>query len=171
MRPYVHFLINWLICLELELKLRCGLCTNIAPVRPYVPLPKYQVMRVGKLLDHGRDFCRSLAPLLPYAHIIPPVTRHLRLQIRGGANTEAWSLRPPNPAPALTPGLAQISGDPAWLTQNTLAPPQPPNIILYLATDALLPSLSSVHLSSSMICAKPSKPFSFDFTHEYVFVS
>ena len=33
-------------------------------------------------------------------------------------------------APALTPGLAQISGDPAWLTQGTLPPPLPPYLTL-----------------------------------------
>ena len=37
---------------------------------------------------------------------------------------------PPHPAPALTPGLAQISGDPAWLTQGTLPPPPPPYLTL-----------------------------------------
>ena len=30
---------------------------------------------------------------------------------------------PPHLAPALAPGLAQISGDPAWLTEGTLPPP------------------------------------------------
>ena len=37
---------------------------------------------------------------------------------------------PLHPAPALTPGLAQISGDPAWLTQGTLPPPPPPYLTL-----------------------------------------
>ena len=94
-----------------------------------------------KKLDHRRDFCRTLAPLLPHAHIIPLDTRHLRLQIRGGGNIEAWwswswhdplppGPRPLHPAPALTPCLAQISGDPAWLTQGTLPPPPPSYLTL-----------------------------------------
>ena len=92
--------------------------------------------KVFLALSFTDKFPRTLAPLLPHAHIIPPDTRHLRLQIRRGGKTEAWwswSWRdppppgsgPPLPALALAPGLAQISGDPAWLTQGTLPPPLP----------------------------------------------
>ena len=68
-----------------------------------------------KKLDHRRDFCRTLAPLLPHAHIIPPDTSQLRLQIRRGGNTEAWwseleltwptatRPRPPSPGPGSHP--------------------------------------------------------------------
>ena len=48
-------------------------------------------------------------------------------------STLSWELtwptatrpRPSSTGPALTPGLAQISGDPVWLTQGTFPPPPP----------------------------------------------
>ena len=69
-----------------------------------------------------------------------------KLQLWAQSLTEPWAESwrdppppgpgPPHPAPALTPSLAQISGDPAWLTQGTLPPPPPPYTLLCLATDA-----------------------------------
>ena len=63
-----------------------------------------------------------------------------KLQLWAQSLTEPWAESwrdppppgpgPPHPAPALTPGLAQISGDPAWLTQGTLPPPPPPYLTL-----------------------------------------
>ena len=122
-----HFMINWLIWLELEAEHRCELCTNIAPVRSYArTLQNIKWWGLGKMLEHRCGLCTTIAPVRSYAHahIIPPDTR----SEEGATPTH----RHYGPAPVLTatPGLAQISGDPAWLTQGTLPPPLPPYLTL-----------------------------------------
>ena len=81
---------------------------------------------LGKMLEHRCGLCTTIAPVRSYAHahIIPPDTR----SEEGATPTH----RHYGPAPVLTatPGLAQISGDPAWLTQGTLPPPPPPYLTL-----------------------------------------
>ena len=110
MRPYVHFLINWLIWLELEAEHRRGLCTNIVPVRSYAPLSKYQVMRVGKnawaqaWIVYNHCACTHVRSRAHYS------TRH---QIRGRGNTEAWWSGPdPPPSGPGPPSLG--SGSQPW---------------------------------------------------------
>ena len=80
----------------------------------------------GKMLEHRCGLCTTIAPVRSYAHahIIPPDTR----SEEGATPTH----RHYGPAPVLTatPGLAQISGNPAWLTQGTLPPPLPPYLTL-----------------------------------------
>ena len=84
-----HFMINWLIWLELEAEHRCELCTNIAPVRSYTP--KYQVMRVGKnawaqvWIVYNHCACTCVRSRAHHS------TRH---QIRGGGNTHPPPLWP-----------------------------------------------------------------------------
>ena len=80
----------------------------------------------GKMLEHRCGLCTTIAPVRSYAHahIIPPDTRSEEgetLKHNGADLTHRHQAS----APAFTPGLAQISGDLAWLTQNTLAPPMP----------------------------------------------
>ena len=130
-----HFMINWLIWLELEAEHRCELCTNIAPVRSYARTLVHSKISS----DEGWEKCLStgvdcVQPLRLYARTLTRTSFHQTPDQRRGQHPPTATMARPRFSPPPLAWLRSLETRRDWHRALSLLPCHP--TLLCLATDA-----------------------------------